>query len=227
MVKEILVKVAENVLANLQVFFGKRDKTEEYLLRIGEQVYRFVEGTEENVVISSKGTVLKRYPKSRKYINRDGRKDYYEIVHCKPNNANYLQVGLGKTRNAAVVHRLVAEAFLEREEGKPEVDHINRDKQDNRVENLRWVTREENMQNGTHYKTYKERTYWKNIVATNIQTQETVTFSSFREIIPFAKGQGWGKGWGPRLAQVLENQGKAYGYYWKGIKNYKQHKKKP
>ena len=222
MVKEILVKVAENVLANLQVFFGKRDKTEEYLLRTGEQVYRFVEGTEENVVISSKGTVLKRYPRSYKY---GGRKDYYQIVNCKPNNSGYLQVGMRP--NTKLVHRLVAETFLEREEGKVEIDHINRDKQDNRIENLRWVTREENMQNGTHYKTYEEEVYWRDIIATNIQTQETVTFSSFREIVPFAKGLSWGKGWGPRLAWVLENQGKAYGYYWKGTKNYKQHKKKP
>ena len=47
------------------------------------------------------------------------------------------------------VHRLIAETFLEPVDGKPYVDHINRDKQDNRVENLRYVTAFENNENGS------------------------------------------------------------------------------
>ena len=66
------------------------------------------------------------------------------------------------------VHRLVAGTFLHNQDNKPQVDHINRNKTDNRVQNLRWVTRTENNRNrkccdhvtargGTHsYEDYKQ-----------------------------------------------------------------------
>ena len=53
----------------------------------------------------------------------------------------------GRNRKHAKVHRLVAETFIENVENKPQVDHINRDRCDNRVCNLRWVNNSENQYN--------------------------------------------------------------------------------
>lgn len=65
------------------------------------------------------------------------------------NGNGYLKVHLydnGKLRNR-YIHRLVAEAFIPNPEGYLEVDHISTNKQDNRVCNLRWATREQNVNN--------------------------------------------------------------------------------
>lgn len=53
----------------------------------------------------------------------------------------------GKYANSYLVHRLVASAFLDNPNNKPEIDHIDTNRMNNRVENLRWVTRPENYSN--------------------------------------------------------------------------------
>lgn len=52
-----------------------------------------------------------------------------------------------KGKIEAAIHRLVAVAFIPNPEGKPEVDHKNGIRDDNRVENLHWVTHLENVRN--------------------------------------------------------------------------------
>ena len=71
--------------------------------------------------------------------------------YLKPrtNNHGYLYVNLykDKKRKTHKIHRLVGLHYIANPENKRSIDHINRIRTDNRVENLRWATDSENCQN--------------------------------------------------------------------------------
>ena len=85
------------------------------------------------------------YPEGRVWSNYGKGGFLKHVVSHK----GYDRVGLhrdGKKKKFSV-HRLVAQTFIPNPDNKPEVDHINQDRSDNRLENLRWVTKSENGQN--------------------------------------------------------------------------------
>lgn len=85
----------------------------------------------------------------RDYLTVTAEGEVYRIRCEKLNQevsaSGYCRVRGGKGRRY-LVHRLVAEAFLDNPEGKPEVNHKNKDPTDNSVGNLEWVTRQENQE---------------------------------------------------------------------------------
>ena len=85
----------------------------------------------------------------------------------------------GKQKNKAV-HRLVAEAFLEKPDKKSLVDHIDGDRLNNKIENLRWVTAKENANN-----IHLERTPEKPKIQEYIFTKEDFSNEIWKEYLGY------------------------------------------
>lgn len=102
------------------------------------EVWKDIEGYEGLYQVSSWGRV--------KRLNT-GR-----ILKGRKNTNSYLTVGLCKNgeQKDYLIHRLVAQAFIPNPHNKPQVNHIDENKENNHAENLEWVTAKENNNHGTH-----------------------------------------------------------------------------
>lgn len=114
-----------------------------------------------NYLINEKGVVINKKTKKRLSQNDNG--------------CGYLQVQFNDKRNR-FVHRLVAITFIDNPQNKPQVDHIDGDKKNNSVDNLRWVTASENCYGYGR----EQRAEGKNkaITAENVTTGEVINFKS-------------------------------------------------
>jgi hypothetical protein len=113
----------------------KEQKPKVFVSDLPEEIWKEIEGWESLYLISNKGRV-------KSIIGRYG----FEKLLKPIKKRGYLSVNLSYNGrlNQEGIHVLVAYAFIENPLNKPEVNHINGDKEDNTVDNLEWVTKSEN-----------------------------------------------------------------------------------
>lgn len=180
--------------------------------------YRFVKGTGRKAYVSSDGKVFKR---CKIYAGRGKKRHtvgWTEFKEAKPRLGEYLVVFIPYRKNCSI-HRLVAEAFIPNPENKPFVDHINGNRLDNRIENLRWVTNKENCNNpNTKYRNVysSNRRIWTDIQGFNPKSNHrTPVFRSLREASTWMTPEG--QKINPRSLVYRLNKEAVYrGYYWTG-----------
>ena len=101
--------------------------------------WRDVVGYEGRYQVSSMGRVKSFKWNKERFLKPSMDKDGYLLV-------NLCAGGKPKTLK---VHRLVCEAFHENPDNRPQVNHINEDKTDNRACNLEWCTCKQNVNHGS------------------------------------------------------------------------------
>lgn len=111
---------------------------------MSDVIWKPVKGYEDKYRVSSDGVV---YSIGR--TSRNGRPIGDRVLKggIYPNKYKYVILRDDHLHDERVmIHRLVAQSFIPNPANKPVVNHINGDRQDNRVDNLEWCTTLENVQ---------------------------------------------------------------------------------
>lgn len=116
-----------------------------------EEIWKPIEGF-DNYEVSDLGNI--KNAKTGRILKQNQRKSGYLCVGLRSS-------GEDKTLSC---HRLVALAYLPNPENKPQVDHIDRFRNNNKLSNLRWATVQEQALNRSyigHYDIKRRRSIWK------------------------------------------------------------------
>lgn len=108
---------------------------------------KIIKNKDLNEFNSIKSKIIKDFPKYS--ITEDGRIfSHFNGIFLafKKNEEGYIRITLrnGSFEKKMLLHRIVAEAFIPNPENKPQVNHIDSNKENNCVSNLEWITNKEN-----------------------------------------------------------------------------------
>jgi len=100
-----------------------------------EEIWENVVGYDGLFKVSSLGNIVKL---------KDNNIDYYITKRISKHGYCIATFNFNNKTKQVLVHRIIAIAFVPNPENKPEVNHKNSIRDDNRIENLEWVTHKEN-----------------------------------------------------------------------------------
>lgn len=153
-----------------------------------EEIWKPIKGYEGLYEVSNTGKV-KSVKRTMKYEATGKVQTTHERVltlisskltkrHPKP--LYHVELWKDNKRTVKMIHRLVAETFIPNPDGKPQVNHKDGNRDNNRVDNLEWCTCSENSLHA--YRTgLSSPKHTKPIIGTNIITGEIQEFSSTYE----------------------------------------------
>lgn len=109
-----------------------------------DEIWIQIAETSGRYSVSNKGNVRANWTDApRRNLSYRVRIEKQKSLQPWVHTNGYARVGLGRN-NKKYVHRLVAEAFLPNPENLPQVDHIDGNRLNNLVDNLRWVSAKQN-----------------------------------------------------------------------------------
>lgn len=182
-----------------------------------EEIWKTIEEYPD-YMISSMGRVRSL---DREILNRWG--NNYRLIKgkiLKPALDRYLRVSLSKNGKSKTftIHKLVAKHFIPNPNNLSEIDHINTDKTDNRVENLRWVTHRENQNNTvTKSKMKLNKSKSKPIIQFSLDGEFIKRWNSCSDI---KRELGYNQCSISACCRNMKSYHTAYGYIWGFEKDY-------